>query len=214
MELSAATRSEGPSPAPPLRIEELAGLAGSWAWAEGSLYEVVGGWVRSTAHPSAKVYFDACSQHHAWRAQLWQERLPARLVATRTAADDLVKPASDGAVQAVKALSCLEGDVERLAAYTRVVLARTVVAYRAWQKRCAGGTDRPVARALRFAIDDALADWEQGAALLVQLLDGSHSGDSSSGPGGPAAGEELVRAAEASSELERLLLGGGLAAGA
>jgi hypothetical protein len=214
MDLSPAKRSRGLSPAPPLRIEEAAGLAGSWAWAEGSLYEVVGGWARSTANPSAKVYFDACSQHHAWRAQLWQERLPARLVATRAAGDDLVRPASDGAVQAVKALSCLEGDVERLAAYTRVVLARTVVAYRAWQNRCADGSDRPVARALGFAIGDALADWEQGAGLLVQLLDGTGSGDSSSGPGGPAGGEALVRAAEASSELERLLVGGGLAAGA
>jgi hypothetical protein len=187
---------------PPLTIEESAALAGAWAWAEASLYEVVGGWVPSTPHPSAKVYFDACSQHHAWRAQLWQDRLPARLAATRAAAGDLARPFSDGAAQLVKALSCTEGDVGRLAGYCRVVLPRTVVAYRSWQRRCAGASDRPVARALRFAIDDAVADWEQGAALLVELL-------------ATATGEDAVgRAAEASSELERLLVGQGLGLGA
>ncbi|HUC12822.1 MAG TPA: hypothetical protein VMS00_00085, partial [Acidimicrobiales bacterium] len=144
---------------PPLTIGESAALAGAWAWAEASLYEVVGGWVRSTAQPSAKVYFDACSQHHAWRAELLQERLPARLVAGRAGARDLLKPVSDGAPQIMKALSCLEGDVERLAGYSRVVLPRTVVAYRSWLRRCSDASDRPVMRALGFATDDVLADW-------------------------------------------------------
>ncbi len=185
---------------PPLTIEESATLAGAWAWAEASLYEVVGGWARSTTHPSTKVYFDACSQHHAWRAQLWQERLPARLVATRAAASDLLKPLSDGAAQVMKVLSCLEGDVERLAGYCRVVLPRTVVAYRSWQRRCTDASDRPVARALGFATDDALADWERGSALLVDLLDNASAADA------------VDRAAEATSEVERMLVGQGLAA--
>jgi hypothetical protein len=180
-------------------IEESAALAGAWAWAEASLYEVVGGWVRSTPHPSAKVYFDACSQHHAWRAQLWQERLPARLVATRAGAADLSKPFSDGAAQVMKVLSCLEGEVERLAGYCRVVLPRTVVGYRSWLSRCSDASDRPVARALGFATDDAIADWERGTALLVELL------DDASGP------DAVARAAEASSEVERLLVGEGFA---
>jgi len=158
--------------------------------------------VRSTLHPSAKVYFDACSQHHAWRAQLWQDRLPARLVATRAAVGDLAKPFSDAAVQVMKALSCVEGDVGRMAGYCRVVLPRTVVAYRSWQRRCADASDRPVARVLRLATDDALADCEQGAALLVELLDSASDGD------------VVGRAAEASNELERLMIGQGLAPGA
>jgi hypothetical protein len=183
---------------PPLTIGESAALAGAWAWAEASLYEVVGGWVRSTPRPSVKLYFDSCSQHHAWRAQLWQERLPARLVATRAGAADLSKPLSDRAAQAMKALSCLEGEVERLAGYCRVVMPRTVVAYRSWQRRCSDASDRPVVRALGFATDDAIADWERGTALLVELL------DSASGP------DAVVRAAEASSEVERRLVGEGL----
>jgi hypothetical protein len=185
---------------PPLTIQESATLAGAWAWAEASLYEVVGGWARSTTHPSTKVYFDACSQHHAWRAQLWQERLPARLVATRAGASDLLKPLSDGAAQVMKVLSCLEGDVERLAGYCRVILPRTVVAYRSWQRRCTDASDRPVARVLGFANDDALADWERGSALLVELLDSTSAADA------------VGRAAEATSEVERMLVGQELAA--
>jgi len=99
----------------------------------------------------------------------------------------------------MKALSCLEGDVERLAGYSRVVLPRTVVAYRSWLRRCSDASDRPVMRALGFATDDVLADWEQGTALLVELLDSASGAD------------ELGRAAGATSELERLLVGEGLA---
>ena len=55
-------------------------MTGAWAWAELSLYEVAGAWVASSLRPSAKIYFDACSQHHAWRAQLWQQLLPAQVL--------------------------------------------------------------------------------------------------------------------------------------
>jgi hypothetical protein len=72
------------------------------------------------------------------------------------------------------------------------------VAYRSWQSRCSDASDRPVARALGFATDDVIADWERGTALLVELLDN-------------ASGQDAVgRAAEASSEVERLLVGEGL----
>jgi hypothetical protein len=180
-------------------------LAGAWAWAEASLYEVLGGWARSSVDASAKVSLDAFSQHHAWRAQLWQDRLPARLVANRSGAADLVKPFSDGPEQAMKALACLEGDVERLAVYCRVVMPRTLAAYRSWQRRCSDASDRPVARVLRFATDDSLADWEQGSALLVKLIDG---------PSSRSDRDAVVRAAEASSGIEQLLVGQGLAASA
>jgi hypothetical protein len=180
---------------PPLTIGESAALAGAWAWAEASLYEVVGAWARTVVHPSAKVYFDACSQHHAWRAQLWQDRLTARLVATSAGASDLLKPFSGGTGQVMKALSCFEGEVERLAGYCRVLLPRTVVAYRSWQRRCSDASDRPVVRALGLATTDVLADWERGTELLVQLLDSASEPDA------------VGRAGGGSSEVERLLFG-------
>ena len=99
----------------------------------------------------------------------------------------------------MKALSCLDGLPERLAGYCRVILPRTVVAYRSWQSCCNDASDRPVARALGFATDDVIADWERGTALLVELLDSASEPDA------------VGRAAQASSEVERLLVGEGLA---
>ena len=53
---------------------------------------------------------------------------------------------------------------------------------------------------LGFANDDALADWERGSALLVELLDSTSAADA------------VGRAAEATSEVERMLVGQELAA--
>ena len=72
-----------PTAGAPLTIEESARLVAAWVWVESSLYEVVGAWVLSATGPAAKIHFDTCSQHHAWRAQLWEERLagiPPQLV--------------------------------------------------------------------------------------------------------------------------------------
>ena len=102
-------------------------MTGAWAWAELSLYEVAGAWVASSLRPSSKIYFDACSQHHAWRAQLWQQLLPAQVLpfgavpgaveasaaGTSTAgpATGLVRPFSDGAREMMDALSRLDTDI-------------------------------------------------------------------------------------------------------
>jgi hypothetical protein len=211
----------------PFTIEQSARMAGAWVWAELSLYEVVGTWVVSTAAAPAKVYFAACSQHHAWRAELWSERLPARLVtgsppevprapevpgggaalgddrAGDDRGDDVVRPFSRGAEAALEALSGLEDDVGRLAAYCRVVLARSAVGYRRWQARCSPSSDRPIARVLAMALADVLGDWQDGSGVLVDLLEGRGGHDAAA-----------AAAANASSTIERLLLGEGLAPGA
>jgi hypothetical protein len=186
------------SAAPVLSMDETTTMVGAWAWAEDRLYEVLGGWVASTVGPATKVYFDSASMHHAWRAQLWRERLPARLVAA-PGADVLVRPLSDGVETAMNALSNLEGDVGRLAAYCRVVLARTVVAYQDWQRRCSPSSDRPVARVLGIVVADVVGDWQDGCSVLVDLL---------SGAGGDHAVGDAARASE---EIERLWISPGRA---
>ena len=98
----------------PITIEESARLIGAWEWAEGRFYQVIGGWVTSASRPAAQIYFDSCSQHHAWRARLWEERrpgVPAHLV-----------PKYGESGPAIAGLAALTGDVERLSAYCRVVL--------------------------------------------------------------------------------------------
>jgi hypothetical protein len=202
---------------PYLTVQESAHLAGAWAWTELSLFEVVGAWVPSTLRPSSKIYFDGCSQHHAWRAQLWQQILPGQLLPAQLPPGTtggaplgtgavppaaLVKPFSDGAARSLEALGRLEGDVARLAAYCRVVLPRTIVGYRSWLQRCSTSSERPVARALGFAVADATGDWERGSAVMLRYLDGGR---------GP---EAVASAARASSEVEHLLVGHGLVPGA
>jgi hypothetical protein len=182
-------------------MDETARMVGAWAWAEDRLYEVLGGWVASTVDPATKVYFDSASMHHAWRAQLWRERLPARLVAA-PGADDLVRPLSDGVETAMKALSNLEGDVGRLAAYCRVVLARAVVAYQDWRSRCSPAGDGPVARVLGIVVADVVGDWQDGSRALVDVLSGDGR-DRAVGDG-----------ARASEQIERLWTSPGPAPGA
>ena len=76
-----------------LTMDETARRAGSWAWAERYLYEVIGGWVLSTETAAVKVYFDSASQHHVWRASCggsgcrlaWPAGPPAPLPGSPTA---------------------------------------------------------------------------------------------------------------------------------
>jgi hypothetical protein len=195
-----------------LSIEQSAHLVGAWAWAEGRLYEVIGSWVPSTVWPAAKVWLGSASQHHAWRAQLWQQRLPGRLVPSYPAANagapapgttaapatELVRPGSTAAEAALAALGRLSGDGARLGAYCRVILPRTVVAYRSWQRRCKASSDRPVARVLALNLVDVVADWQEGSEVLTDLL------------GQPEGADQLNEVAGASIEVERFLAGHGL----
>jgi hypothetical protein len=201
-----------------LSIEQSARRVAAWAWAEGRLYEVIGSWVPSTVWPAAKVWLGSASQHHAWRAQLWQQRLPGRLVPSYPTADagapapattaalatsaapetGLVGPASVATEAALAALGRLRGDGARLGAYCRVILPRTIVAYRSWQRRCTASSDRPVARALALNLVDVVADWQEGSEVLTDLL------------GQPEGADQLNDVAGASTEVERLLVGRGL----
>lgn len=169
----------------PITIEESARLIAAWEWAEARFYEIIGGWVTSASRPGTQIYFDSCSQHHAWRARLWEERrpgVPAHLV-----------PDYGESGPAIAGLAALTGDVERLSAYCRVVLPRAVVGYRSWQRRCSATGDQPVARALGFAMADALGDWERGCGLLEGYL------------GDEDPGQAAVAAAGATAELDQLV---------
>jgi hypothetical protein len=178
-----------------LTLEDSAFGPSFWAWAERSLYEVLGSWVVTTPAPDAKIYFDACSQHHAWRAAAWQERLPPSYLAPA----QLGEMTSVGPVPAVEramaAMAPIEGAAERLAAYVRAVLPHVVVAYGRWRSRCAPSADRPIARTLDRLLADVVADWQEGEAVLQGLL------------GDPQA---VLAASRSASAVESLLAGQGL----
>ena len=133
-----------------------------WACAEGFLYEAVGSWVASTPGPGPKIYFDACSQHHAWRAALWQQRLPQEVPGDRAGLSPPARAVLSGVAAA--------GAPAKLAIYCRVVLARAAVAYGAWSRQCSPVSDRPIARALDTAKADVVADWLEGEEILQSLI--------------------------------------------
>ena len=153
--------------------------AEAWAWAEGRLFEVVGALAITSAHASCKIYFDACSQHHAWRSRLWLERLQSQPSQVLRAAPGEIGPSASGKSlalapqleESLAVFSGIGGDVGRLAAYSRVLLARSVVGYRAWQRSCGPSADKPVERALSFVTADVSTNWEDGESLLVEILD-------------------------------------------
>ena len=93
---------------------------------EGRLFEILGGWVASTDDVDAKLLLDRHSQHHAWRADQWWDRLPVLADVDRPA---LVAAPSPGIGAVAEALAALAGDVPRLAGAYRVALPRLVAAY-------------------------------------------------------------------------------------
>jgi hypothetical protein len=176
-------------PAEPLRLDELARLVSGWAAAEVRFYEVVGGWAATSGPAAVKVHFDVCSQHHAWRAQIWQERL--------LAIQPDACPVGRGAEEAFSALAALEGGTARLTAYCRAVLERVMTSYRSWQPRLSSASERPVERALALVLEDTARDWREGTALLAEIFQG---------PDGERAVKE---AGQACASVELRLVGGG-----
>jgi hypothetical protein len=170
-----------------LTLQQSVDRCRGWACAEESLYETVGSWVASTPEPGPKIYFDACSQHHAWRAALWQQRLPQEVPRDRAG----LTPAARAALSGIAAA----GAPAKLAVYCRVVLARAAVAYGAWRRQCSPVSDRPIARALGTAKADVVADWLEGEEILQSLI--SYE-------------QDALAVARAVGEAEALLVGHGL----
>jgi hypothetical protein len=166
-----------PSPTADSSIVGTARRVGGWSWAESRLYEIVGGWAATTAsgpdEASHKVYFDVCSRHHAWRAELLTQRLPGRLVqaypgeGTPQPPADLVGPAPS-AERALAVLEATDDPVARLALYARIVLPRVMVAYRAWRRACSPASGRSLHRVLGLILADITCDWEEGCDLLAR----------------------------------------------
>jgi hypothetical protein len=73
----------------PLTLEAAAALAGEHCWVERRLFELLGRWSAETRHAPSVLALDRHSQHAAWRAQQWWDRLPVLAQIDR---DALVTP--------------------------------------------------------------------------------------------------------------------------
>ncbi len=167
-------------------LEESARLAGSHAWLERRLFEITGGWVTTTAEPEAKLMLDRHSHHHSWRAEQWVERLPVLADVDRAA---LAATADPDLAPALAALERASDTPARLAGLYRFALPRLWGAYHrhlsavggaavggaavggAAVGGAAGGiADGSTLRTLGIVIPDVTSDWQEGEALLQNLL--------------------------------------------
>lgn len=150
-----------------LSLEESAARAGAHRWSEGRLFEVLGSWVSSTFEPPIKLMFDRHSQHHAWRAAQWWERMPVLADVDRGA---LTAPGSPAEAAAADHLVGLGTTIERLAGAYRSALPRRIVAYRRHLERVGTVGDGSSARTLDLMLADCVADWQEGETALQDLL--------------------------------------------
>ncbi len=154
-------------------LDESARRAGAHQWAESRLFEVLGGWVPTTAEPEVRLLFDRHSNHCAWRAAQWWDRLPVLADVDR---DELCRAPSEEAARAVEALRGLEGTVARLAGAHRVAIPRLYVAYGKHRSRTGTVADGSTLRTLGLLLPDLAADWHEGEAVLQDLLAGGRGG--------------------------------------
>ena len=152
------------------------------------LFEIMGSWVAGTDDVDAKLLFDRHSQHHAWRAGQWWERLPVTSGVDR---GGLVVAPSAGVAAAARALESTEGVVPRLAGAYRVALPRLLAGYERHRALANPANDSAVIRTLDLLIPDVDADWRQGEVLLQERI---------------ADAVDVERSASAVAALERMLV--------
>jgi hypothetical protein len=167
---------------------DAARVLGGYVWLEERLFEILGGWVPEVPEPEAKLLLAGDSQHHAWHASLWRDRLPAL---RELDVDELVAPSRPALSALVAALSASPTTVEKLAGVYRVVLPHQVAAYQRHLDAASAVTDGPTIRALRLVLADELADWRGGEFLLQQAL---------------GSAEDVQRASAHQGRLESLLI--------
>ena len=148
-------------------LDEASRLAGGHRWTESRLFEITGGWVASTAEVEAKLLFDRHSQHQAWRAAQWWDRLPVLAEVDR---DALAVPPAPSAEPAAAVLAGLDSTVARLAGAYRVAHPRLFAAYHRHRLKADPTSDGSAIRTLDLLVPDVAADWREGELLLQRLL--------------------------------------------
>jgi len=149
-------------------LEESAALMGGFRWVETRLFELLGAWVPSAGEPEVMAMLDRHSQHAAWRAAQWWDRLPVVASIDRPS---LVRAPSAGYEAAVEVLG-QDGLalVERLAGAYRVLFAHLAVGYRGLRAAATPWSDGPVMRTLGHVVPDLIEDWLEGEAALQSML--------------------------------------------
>jgi hypothetical protein len=181
-----------------LTLTETARRVGCYAWVEGRVFEIMGGWVATVPELDVKLRFGTDCYHHAWHAELWRSRLPQLDQVDR---DDLTAPANDELEAFMAALAAPDGaheTIEKLIGIYRVLLPHKVAAYTHHLRAASSVTDGPVIRALNLVLADELDDWRRGELLIQAQL---------------TSPDAVGRAAEHQGRLEALVVNAGGIAG-
>ena len=149
-------------------LEESARLAGSHIWMERRLFEILGGWVTTTAEPEAKLLLDRHSHHCAWRAGQWMDRLPVLADMDRDALAATPDPVLGPAIAVLGPTTA--ATAARLAGVYRFALPRLWSAYDRHRAVADPVADGSTLRTLAMVVADVTADWQEGEALLQNLL--------------------------------------------
>ena len=162
---------------------EAADLCGGHCWVERRLFEVLGAWSLAASAPVTVVLLDRHSQHAAWRAGQWWERLPVRAGVERE--ELVVAPAGwEGALGAAGSrIPPPGGDPALLWVVHRVLLARLATRYRRHQERVGPLADAPTARTLLQVLADVRSDGDEGRAALEELMGDREDLESASSAG-------------------------------
>ena len=148
-------------------LDESGRLAGGHCWSERRMFESLGGWVAATEEPAVKLMLDRHSQHHAWRAVQWWERLPVLAGVER---DALVRAPSPVALRATDLVGGCTGTVTRLAAAYRFALPRMFGAYEQHRAMASPVSDGSALRTLGLVGPDLASDWAEGEVSLQSLI--------------------------------------------
>lgn len=179
-------------------LAESARRFGHYRWFEQRLFEALGRWVGEVPENDVRLCLDTHSQHHAWHAEVWRERLPVR---REVGPGALTRPPNDALVAFVEALAAPSppaGTIERLVGAYRVAVPHLVVVYGEHLGQASPVSDGPAIRALGQVLTDDIAHWRDGEGLLAGLV---------------RSGEDVERAAAHQARLQKLLLAAGGIAG-
>lgn len=153
-----------------LSLEDSARRLGAYVWLNRQLFEVLGGWVASTADAQAQVTLSEHCYQHAWHAELFEARLP-RL--REFHAVQFIHAPNGAAVELIESLQSLADELPRLAATYRVVLPRLYGLYANHLGHTAPIADAPVIRSLTLAMTDVAEQWKTGEQLVQRLVGNS-----------------------------------------
>ncbi len=151
-------------------VEETARRVGNYKWAETKLFEALGGWIATVPELDVKMRLGAHCYHHAWHADLWNQRLPEL---REMKPERLTQPANDTLVQFFDALTEPEAPeltIEKLVGVYRVLIPRFIAAYTYHRNNTSEITDAPTIRSINFILLDEFDDWRDGEMMIQSLL--------------------------------------------